>query len=178
MNRDQVVAILGTLKTAYPRFYAEMSKQEMYNTIDLWTEMFKSDNPVHVTAAVKNLIVSFKFPPTIADIKDEMYKLTKTEEQTPIEQWNAIKKAMRNSTYNAAEEFERLPEIAKKFVGSPNQLREWAISDDYNDGVVKGQFFKQVEIIKQREKDNTMMLPEVRNLVQQLSANNNIRLLD
>ena len=84
---------------------------------------------------------------------------------------------MRNSTYNAVEEFERLPEIAKKFVGSPNQLREWATSDDYNDSVVKGQFFKQVEVIKQREKDNSMMLPEVRNLVQKLSANNNIRLL-
>lgn len=177
MNRDQVVAILGTLKTAYPRFYAEMSKQEMYNTIDLWTEMFKNDNPVHVTAAVKSLIVSFKFPPTIADIKDEMYKLTKTEEDTPVEQWNAIKKAMRNSAYNAVEEFEKLPEVAKKFVGSPNQLREWAIGTDYNDGVVKGQFFKQVEIIKQREKDTTMMLPEVRNLVQKLSANNDMKLL-
>jgi len=178
MNRDQVVAILGTLRTAYPKFYSEMSKQEMYNTIDLWTEMFKSDNPVHVTAAVKSLIVSFKYPPTIADVKDEMYKLTKTEEQTPVEVWNAIKKAMRNSAYNAVEEFEKLPEVAKRFVGSPNQLREWAIGTDYNDGVIKGQFFKQVEIIKQRDKDNSMMLPEVRNLVQKLSANNDIKLLD
>ncbi len=162
MNRDQIVAILGTLKTAYPRFYADMSKQEMYNTIDLWVEMFKNDNPAHVTAAVKNLIVSFKFPPTIADIKDEMYKLSNTDEQTPVELWNTIKKAMRNSAYNATAEFEALPDIAKKFVGSPNQLREWAISADYNDSVVKGQFFKQVEVLKQREKDNVMMLPEVR----------------
>ena len=178
MNREQTIAILKVLKVAYPRFYAEMSKKEAEDTINLWQEMFSGDNPALVTAAVKELVNSFKFPPTIADVKDKMYELTKTDTETPVELWNAIKKAMRNSTYNAVEEFERLPEIAKKFVGSPNQLREWAISDDYNDGVIKGQFFKQVEILKQREKDNTMMLPEVRNLVQQLSANNNIRLLD
>lgn len=177
MNREQTIAILKVLKVAYPRFYAEMSKKEAEDTINLWQEMFSHDNPALVTAAVKDLVNSFKFPPTIADVKDKMYELTKTDTETPVELWNAIKKAMRNSTYNAVEEFERLPEIAKKFVGSPNQLREWAISDDYNDGVIKGQFFKQVEIIKQRDKDNSMMLPEVRNLVQQLSANNNIKLL-
>lgn len=177
MNREQTIAILKVLKVAYPRFYAEMSKKEAEDTINLWQEMFSNDNPALVTAAVKELVNSFKFPPTIADVKDKIYEITNKEEETPVELWNAIKKAMRNSTYNAVEEFERLPEIAKKFVGSPNQLREWAISDDYNDGVVKGQFFKQVEIIKQREKDNAMMLPEVRNLVQQLSANSNIRLL-
>lgn len=178
MNREEIIIILGTLKTAYPRFYADMSRKEAEEAINLWQEMFRHEKPALVTAAVKELINSFKYPPTIADVKDKMYELIKTDTETPVELWNAIKKAMRNSTYNAVEEFERLPEIAKKFVGSPNQLREWAISDDYNDGVIKGQFFKQVEIIKQREKDNSMMLPEVRNLVQQLSANSNIRLLD
>lgn len=169
MNRDQIVAILGTLKTAYPRFYAEMSKQEMYNTIDLWTEMFKHENPAVVTIAVKNLIATFKFPPTIADVKDEMYKLSKVEEQTPVELWNAIKKAIRNSGYYSYEEFQKLPDIAKKFVGSPNQLKEWAIGTDYNDGVLKGQFFKQVEILKAREKESSLMLPEAKEMLNAIS---------
>jgi hypothetical protein len=177
MNREQIIAILKVLKVAYPRFYAEMSKKEAEDTINLWQEMFSHDKPELVTAAVKDLVNSFKFPPTIADVKDKMYELTKTDTDTPVELWNAIKKAMRNSAYNAVEEFEKLPEVAKRFVGSPNQLREWAIGTDYNDGVIKGQFFKQVEIIKQRDKDNSMMLPEVRNLVQKLSANNDMKLL-
>lgn len=171
MTRDEVVAVLGILKTAYPQFYKDMSKQEMFNTIDLWTEMFSHENPMLVTAAVKNLINSFKWIPTIADIKEEMYKLTDTEQESPIEIWNKIKGAIRNSGYNSYEEFQKLPEIAKKFVGSPNQLREWALSVDYNDGVVKGQFLKQYDVLVKREKDSKLMLPEVRDIVEKLSSN-------
>ena len=178
MTRDEVITILGVLKTSYPRFYAEMTKDEMLNTVDLWTEMFAHEDPRLVTVAVKNLINTFKWVPTIADIKEEMYKLTKTEEETPIELWNSIKKAIRNSAYNSYDEFQKLPEAAKKFVGSPNQLKEWALSTDFNDGVVKGQFLKQIEIIKQREKEQVMMLPQAREIVNQLiNSNPNMKFL-
>ena len=169
MTRDEVIATLGILKTAYPSFYKDMSKQEMYNTINLWCEMFAHENTALVTAAVKNLINTFKWVPTIADIKEEMYKLTSTEDETPVELWNSIKRAIRNSAYNSYDEFQKLPQIAQRFVGSPNQLREWAISTDYNDGVVKGQFFKQVETLQKREKDSKMLLPEAKSIIQQLA---------
>lgn len=171
MTRDEIVVILGTLKTAYPKFYMDMTKQEMINTIDLWTEMFAHEDARLVTVAVKNLINTFKWVPTIADIKEEMYKLTETKNETPIELWNCIKKAIRNSGYNSYKEFEKLPEVAKTFVGSPNQLREWALSVDYNDSVVKGQFLKQIEVIQKREKDNKLMLPQVKNIIEQLTSN-------
>ena len=171
MNRDEIVAILGTLKTAYPKFYAEMTKEEMYNTIDLWTEMFSHENPALVVAAVKNLINSFKWPPTIADIKEEMYKLTDTREESPIEMWNVIQKAIQRSAYYAHEEFEKLPEIAQKFVGSPRQLRDWALSEDFNEGVEKSLFLKQYEVLVKREKDSQMMLPSTKKLIQKLLDN-------
>lgn len=168
MTKEETITILKILKTSYPRFYADMSKDEMLNTINLWHEMFEHENPVLVATAVKDLINSFKWPPTIADVKERMYKLTETEKETPVEVWNAIKKAIRNSSYNSFEEFEKLPEMAKKFVGSPNQLKEWATSTDYNDGVVKGQFFKQYEILEQRKKDNKLMLPQTREIIKNL----------
>lgn len=171
MNREQIIAILKVLKTAYPKFYVDMTKDEMLNTIDLWTEMFAHENPALVTAAVKNLINVFKWPPTIADVKDEMYKLTESETETPIEIWNKIKKAIGRSGYYSYEEFQKLPEIAQKFVGSPNQLKEWALDIDYIDSVVKGQFLKQYEVLIKREKDNKLMLPEVKDIVKQLSSN-------
>lgn len=171
MIKNDVVKIFIVLRTAYPNFYKDMKKEDLEATIDLWTEMFAHENPVLVTAAVKNLINTFKWPPTIADVKDEMYKLTTTESESPMDLWNLIKKAIRNSGYNSYEEFQKLPESAKKFVGSPNQLKEWALDIDYNDSVVKGQFLKQIEIIQKREKDSKLMLPEVKDIVQQLSSN-------
>lgn len=171
MTKEEIIVILKVLKTAYPKFYVDMSKEEMLNTIDLWTEMFAHEDARLVTVAVKNLINTFKWVPTIADIKEEMHKLTEKNKETPIELWNAIKKAIRNSSYNSYEEFQMLPELAQKFVGSPNQLREWALSVDYNDSVVKGQFLKQIEILEKREKDNKLMLPQVKNMIEQLSSN-------
>lgn len=168
MTKNDVVKIFIVLRTAYPNFYKEMKKEDLEATIDLWTEMFAHENPALVVAAVKNLINTFKWPPTIADVKDEMYKLTQTETETPVEMWNKIKAAMSRASYYAQEEFDKLPEVAKKFVGSPNQLREWALSVDYNDGVTKGQFFKQYEILKQREKDNKLMLPSTQKLIKNL----------
>lgn len=168
MDREKIITIMKIFKTAYPRFYADMTREDAENTIALWLDMFKHENPELVIAAVKNLINTFKWPPTIADVKEEMFKLTHKEDETPIQLWNAIKKAISRSGYYAKEEFEKLPEIAQTFVGSPSQLREWAIDPDYNDGVVKGQFLKQVEILKQRKKDSTMMLPQVKELVKNM----------
>lgn len=171
MTKNDVVKIFIVIRTAYPNFYKEMKKEDLEATINLWAEMFAHENTQLVVAAVKNLINTFKWPPTIADVKEEMYKLTQTETETPVEMWNKIKAAMRRASYYANEEFEKLPEVAKKFVGSPNQLREWALSVDYNDSVVKGQFFKQYEILKQREKDSKLMLPQVKEIAMQLKSN-------
>lgn len=171
MTRNDVVKIFIVIRTAYPNFYKDMKKEELDTTIDLWTEMFAHENTQLVVAAVKNLINTFKWPPTIADIKEEMYKLTEVETETPIEIWNKIKSAIGRAGYYAAEEFEKLPEVAKTFVGSPRQLREWALSIDYNDSVVKGQFLKQYEVLKKREKDNKLMLPQVKELTKQLMSN-------
>lgn len=178
MTRDETVAILGILKTSYPNFYRNMTKEELISTIDLWTEMFAHENSQLVTAAVKNLINTFKFPPTIADVKEAMYKLTEQETETPVEIWNQIKGAIRNSAYGSYEEYQKLPELAQRFVGSPNQLREWALSSDYNDGVVKGQFFKQIEILKDRKKEEKLMLPEVKEMINRLSINCDNKLLE
>lgn len=171
MTRNDVVKIFIVIRTAYPNFYKDMKKEDLEATIDLWAEMFAHENTQLVVAATKNLINTFKWPPTIADIKEEMYKLTEVETETPIEIWNKIKAAISKAGYYSVEEFEKLPEIAKTFVGSPRQLKEWALSIDYNDSVVKGQFLKQYEVLKKREKDNKLMLPQVKELTRQLISN-------
>lgn len=173
MERIQVIKILGTLKTAYPRFYANMKKEEAEDTINLWYEMFKHDDPTLVILAVKKLIAEFQFPPTIADVKQAMFKLVdKTE--TDIELWNKFERAVSRSIYYAKEEFEKLPEVVQKFVGSPNQLREYALMDgDVVHSVIKGQFLKHIDVLKTRQKEEKMMLPEVKQLVLGIGTNIN-----
>lgn len=173
MERVQVIKILGILKTAYPRFYANIKKEEAENTIDLWYEMFKHDDPTLVIMAVKKLITELQFPPTIADVKQSMYKIVdKTE--SDIELWNKFERAVSRAIYYAKEEFDNLPEVVQRFVGSPNQLKEYALMDgNVVHSVIKGQFLKHIDILKARQKEEKMMLPEVRQLVIGIGTNIN-----
>ena len=142
------------MQTSYPRFYANMTSNELMRACDLWAEMFTNDDTSLVVLAVKNLLQTLEFPPTIADVKKEMAKIVSavSNEDLATDEWNAIKKALGNSIYGSEEEFEKLPPIAKRFVGSARQLRQWGMSTDFNSDVVKGQFLKQYEALKEREK--------------------------
>lgn len=164
MTRDETVIILGILKTSYPNFYKDMSKDEMYNTINLWNEMFEDDDVNIVKVAIKELIQTLKFPPAIADIKQKMYDLT-NRENLPTDLWASLKKAIGNSAYHSEEEFEKLPMECKMFIKNPRQLKELSQNDsNINDTVVKGQFLKQIEIIQKRIKEDKLMLPETKKI--------------
>lgn len=121
--------------------------------------MFEVEDYKTAMLAVDSLISKLEFPPTIADVKKEMKKLvgTATNETTGIDEWNMIRKAVKNSAYCAKEEFDKLPPIAKRFVGSPSQLHDWAISYDFNADVVRGQFMKQYDELKEREEYKQML---------------------
>lgn len=165
ITRDEIIKVLTILKTAYPKYYANMSKEEAENTIALYYDMFKNDDSKLLALAVKNIIVKLTFPPSIAEIKSEMYKLTNINE-TPIELWNKLRRAISNSTYNSVEEFEKLPVKVQRYLGSPKALRELGQNDSsINDTVVKGQFLKQIENIIVQEKEEQIMLPEVKQVL-------------
>ena len=166
MQRDVILTIMGVLKTAYPRFYVDMTRKEAEETIALWQEMFSNADPTLLTMAVKDLIGSFKYPPTIADVKEKMYKLT-ADDKTDIEYWNELNKAVCNCLYNTEQVYNNLSDPVKKFVGSPRALRDLALTEATTfNTVIKGQFLKQIVILKEREKENRMMLPAVKTIAE------------
>jgi hypothetical protein len=141
MSQEQVLSILAILKAAYPNFYKDATDKDLQDVIDLWSTMFVDDNPAIVTEAVKALICTLKYPPSIADVKEKIRLITQPEEMTEIEAWNRVKGAI--SYYSSQDNFLGLPEILQKLVGSPNQLREWAIMDiGQLETVVKSNFMR------------------------------------
>ncbi len=178
MTKENVTELLGLIRIAYPRFYANLTKQDALATIELWYSMFKDMEYEVVKVAVNSLINTLEFPPTIADVKNEIYKLSTVDENNALDEWNAIKGAIRNGIYYAGEMFERLPPIAKKFCGSPNQIKEWAMTPDLNDGVLRGQFLKQYDVIQKREKFKALMTPEVKEFIQKLTDQKDLKRLE
>ena len=74
MLRAEVAEILEKLRIAYPRFYSNMSKSEMSKTIDLYLENFEGVDYEALETAVKQIIKTSNYPPSIAEIMAEMRK--------------------------------------------------------------------------------------------------------
>lgn len=164
MTREETTAIMGVLKTAYPSFYRGMTRQEALNAISLWTEMFAHDRADVVTAAVKALIKTRKegYPPTVGEVSDKIRELTQGDGLTRIEAWNLVAKACQNSLYGAEEEFAKLPPLVQKTVGSPNQLKEWAMMDADTFSVTGSHFQRSFEIMQKREQELSLLPPDIR----------------
>lgn len=148
---NEVVEILEVLKYAYPNFYKGMPQKEIEGIIKLWAMMFEKEDPKIVIEAVKAMITTLKFPPTIADIKEKVTLLTKEDSMSEMEAWGIIYKAICNSGYNSIENFEKLPSILQKVVGSAKQLKDWALTEDLNMQVVQSNFMRSYKVVKERK---------------------------
>lgn len=159
MNKQEFVRTL----TGVGKLYDKELDQE---TLTMWLSFFKENTIEEFKNAVNQHIrTSSKFP-TIADIKSKMYDLG-TKEESNTDLWESLLIAIRNGIYGANEEFEKLPKAVQKFVGSPQQLTEIALMDSETiHSVVKGQFLKQIEYIKQSIKEQEMMSPQIRTLLE------------
>ena len=168
MTRDDVIKIMSVLRGAYPHFYRDISKQEAYDTINLWTDMFSNDDASIVASAVKSLIDGDDkgFPPTIGQVKAKMRLLVGSDELTEAEAWNLVSKAVKNGLYGAVEEFEKLPPAVKRIVGSPSQLRDWASMDsDTLHSVVASNFQRSYKVVATREKEIAALPDDVKKLL-------------
>ena len=172
MTRQETGQIMDILATAYPEFYNRPGSPDMGKTIKLWASMFQDDPLPVVAAAVKALIVSDVkgYPPKIGQIKEKIGMLTTPDKMTEMEAWNLVANALRNSAYGAKEEYDKLPPDVQKLVGSPNQLREWAMMDiDELQSVVASNFQRSYRVTAKRKADFMALPSDVRNLVGSLS---------
>ena len=172
MTFEETLAIMSVLKAAYPNYYKDMKRSEAESIVSLWAEMFKDEPAELVAVAVKAHIANDKkgFPPHIGAIKDAIIKITQPTEMTEIEAWALVQKACRNAIYGAAEEYKKLPEVLQRLVGSPQQLKEWAMMDaDVVHSVVASNFQRSYKVRAASEREVLALPSDVRQVVAQLA---------
>lgn len=174
MTKEETAAIMGVLKAAYPDYYRGMKRDEAVNIVNLWHIMFKDDDFHIVQAAVQHYIATdahqFR-PPHIGAIKESLYKMQSADQMSEMEAWGHVSKAIRNSLYNAQEEFDKLPPVVRRVVGSPGQLRTWAMIDtDSIETVVQSNFMRSFKARAQDAKDYAKLPASVREIVGNIAA--------
>lgn len=143
MTKTETVQLMAIIRQVYPRYYDKMSPDELKTTVKLWNEMFIEDDGMQVFAAVKAFIATDTegFPPSIGQIKSRLVRLKAPDMPDEANAWRQVWRAVQNSGYHAAEEFEKLHPIVRRVVGSPEMLKAWSqLSPDEVQTVVASNF--------------------------------------
>lgn len=159
MERPEILSILNVIRDTYDVQFTEL-------TMEVWFNALKEFDVKDVKKATFEYIRTGKYKPKPADIIDLIINSKvpgMTEEISAQEAWSMVYKAMCNSTYNAESEFNKLPELVQKAVGTPSNLRNYAMDDNFNMGVAQSNFFKAYNTLLERKKnDYALKLEDVR----------------
>ena len=164
MTRDETVNIIRVMVDSYPNY----KPNNLSETVDVWHTMLSDYDYNLVSMALKSYILSDTsgFAPAIGQIVAKMHAITQPQELNEMEAWSLVSKAIRNSIYNSADEYAKLPPIVQKAVGLPSQLMQWAIDDSYNESVVSSNFMRCYRIELAREKELSMLPEDARQIAQ------------
>lgn len=161
MTIEETGKIFRIIKAAYKNWGADK------DTMILWAQLFADDPVEVVAAAVKSFIVSDEkgFAPAVGQIKGIIAK-AQCDDMGEIEAWDRIYKAISNGKYGSYEEFEALPPILQKLVGSPTQINLWANTpDDELSTVVASHVMRAYRAELERTKFERSLPSDVRNIL-------------
>lgn len=166
MTRDETIKILMVIQAAYPNY----KPQDKTIAVNVWTEML-SDVPYEkVNAALKAYIQTDKsgYAPSIGEIRSKIQEIFAKDATTDSEAWQIVWKAIcRSGDYGrAVDNFNSFPVAVQRSVGSPGQLREWALTENLNVEVVSSNFKKTYRSEIQKEQERRKLSPDILKLIQ------------
>lgn len=132
MTKEEILKVVKVITSTYPNLYKSMLADDLQNMIYIWYEILKEYEYNVVQMALKSYIANDVkgFPPApgqiVAHIRSLQKVNNKEQAMNGIEAWGLVFKALGNSLYNAEEQFNKLPALVQKAVGSPAILKEWA----------------------------------------------------
>ena len=87
-----------------------------------------------------------------------------------MEAWLLVSKALRNGTYGAIEEFNKLPPLVQKAVGSPHNLRNCSQTDTNSiENAVQSNFMRSYRLVVNRENEIKQLPADVRTLIENVN---------
>lgn len=159
--------IIRIMVDSYPNY----KPNNISETVDVWQMMLSEYTYEQISVALKAYILSDTsgFAPSVGQLVDKMKSVTTPRELNEMEAWALVCDALRNSGYNYAEEYAKLPPPVQKAVGLPTQLQAWALTENLNKDVVGSNFMRCYRIEVERQKEISKMPQNVREMIENIS---------
>lgn len=172
MTKLEVAELMTMLQANYPDSFRGQADIIVAAKVKLWHDMFKH-HPKEVVnaAAIAFMATDTKgFMPNVGQIMEQIQRMDRKDDRTPSEAWSLVYKAIKNSTYWSEEEFKKLPEDVQRFVGHPDQLRDWALMDaEVIQSVIASNFQKSFKVRQENDRNYAKLPAEVKQFVARLS---------
>lgn len=165
MTKQDIAKIVLQIQCTYPKAFEKYTSQMTENMVDAWYMVFASEDAAQIVNGLQIYLRSDTkgFPPSPGQIIDCMEQLEPERDMNEMQAWSLVDRAVKNSNYNAAEEFERLPQTIRRVVRNPARLREWAAMDlaEYQT-VEQSNFMRAYRAEVARERDNRKVPQPIR----------------
>ncbi len=168
MNRTETQRILAFICNAYPNTQHLQSD----DAVEVWTRGLKDLTYNDASHAVSAWILSEKWCPTIADLREKAFNLHTPADVMASQAWNQLIRALRMSYAPESERvWNDLPEITRMIVGGYSTFRQWGNTDtDSLESVQRPMFIKRYEEYQRRERKEASlpsMLREPKPMIEQ-----------
>lgn len=163
MKREETVKIIRIMCDCYPNY----KPNNLTETVDVWNMMLSDYTYEQISLALKAYILTDTngFAPSIGQLVDRVNTFSHPQELNELEAWSLVYKAIRNSGYNSEYEFSLLPDMVRKAVVTPNQLRTWAMDENFNEQVVSSHFIRCYRSEVAKDKDFRKMPANIQSLI-------------
>lgn len=165
MTREECKKIIAVIAATFPNFDSD----DPATTIDAW-HLFLADYSYQDISAALKIYVSTAnsaFPPSASQLIGQLNKVRTLKNAQEVDVWREVRPAIRNGLYHFQEEYDKLSDTAKRMVGDPQQLREWAMlpSEDI-DTVVQSNFKNRFKAMQTRQAEINAMPMEIRQMIE------------
>lgn len=169
MTREQVGELLMTIQVYYPNYNPPDKKI----TLNAWHIMLAEYPEELVLQALRACIATNTsgFAPDVGQIMSKIQTISQPQELDGMAAWGLVSKALRNGTYGAVEEFNKLPLLVRQAVGMPDNLKNWATSDYQTiETVIQSNFLRTYETVVKRANEINRMPDDIKSLIEKTNA--------
>lgn len=152
-KKQQIVKALSILQLAY-------STDLTVERLEMYVEMLTDINPVTLEQAVKNIVKTRKFLPTVAEIREECTALSgyvnaHEEIPTALEAWEKVYRVARSYGYEKG--LAQLDGLTKQCAELIWQSFNPINGDNFNEMSTRSQFIKNYEMQENRERERNRL---------------------
>ena len=117
MTKKETISLFGILIAAYPNFDKFKDDNQVEGMVNMWASLFADDDGAIVSLAVKKHIMTSKWPPSIAEIREIIADITHPDLTPPDQAWSAVSDLLYSEgEHNHGEVHRKLPPLIAQTV--------------------------------------------------------------